>query len=47
MGLRTESLTREGASVSITCSSSHLTSFAVLVDVGGAKVLIYIKMISP
>ena len=43
-GLRTESLTRDGSSATITCSSSHLTSFAVLVDVGGAKVLIILNL---
>ena len=37
-GLRTESVTRDGNTVTVVCSSTHLTSFAVLVDVGGAKV---------
>ena len=37
-GLRTESVTRDGDTVTVTCSSNHLTSFAVLVDVGGAWV---------
>ena len=37
-GLRTESVTRDGDTVTVTCSSNHLTSFAVLVDVGGARV---------
>ena len=37
-GLRTESVTREGNNVTVTCSSNHLTSFSVLVDVSGAKV---------
>ena len=37
-GVKAVSLTREGNIVNITCSSSHLTSFAVLVDVGGAQV---------
>ena len=37
-GLRTESVTKDGDNVTVTCSSNHLTSFAVLVDVGGAKV---------
>ena len=32
-------MTREGDTVTVTCASTHLTSFAVLVDVGGAKVL--------
>ena len=31
-------MTRDGDTVTVTCSSNHLTSFAVLVDVGGAKV---------
>ena len=35
-------LTREGNVVTVTCSSVHLTSFAVLVDVGGAQVSVYI-----
>ncbi|CAI8057705.1 Adhesion G protein-coupled receptor L3 [Geodia barretti] len=37
-GLRTESVTRDGDTVTVTCSSNHLTSFAVLVDVGGARI---------
>ena len=37
-GVRTESVTREGDTVTVTCTSLHLTSFAVLVDVGGAQV---------
>ena len=37
-GLRTESVTRDGNTVTVTCASFHLTSFAVLVDVGGAQV---------
>ena len=39
-GVRTVSLIREGNIVNITCSSSHLTSFAVLVDVRGSQVCI-------
>ena len=31
-------MTRDGNTVTVVCSSTHLTSFAVLVDVGGAKV---------
>ena len=31
-------MTKDGDNVTVTCSSNHLTSFAVLVDVGGAKV---------
>ena len=30
---------REGNTVTVMCTSSHLTSFAVLVDVGGAQVV--------
>ena len=43
-GLKTESVTRDGNTVTITCSTTHLTSFAVLVDVsgGGSKVSIII-----
>ena len=41
-GLRTESVTRDGNTVTVTCASFHLTSFAVLVDVGGAQVYTYI-----
>lgn len=42
-GLKTESVTRDGNMVTITCSTIHLTSFAVLVDVsGGSKVCIYV-----
>ena len=37
-GLKTVSVTRVGDRVTVTCASSHLTSFAVLVDVGGAQV---------
>ena len=37
-GLRTVSVTRDGNTVTVVCSSTHLTSFAVLVDVGGARV---------
>ena len=37
-GLRTESVTRDGNTVTVTCASFHPTSFAVLVDVGGAQV---------
>ena len=36
--VRTVSVTREGDTVTVTCASTHLTSFAVLVDVGGAQV---------
>ena len=32
------SVTRDGDFVTVQCSSTHLTSFAVLVDVGGAQV---------
>ena len=32
-------MSREGNTVTVNCSSTHLTSFAVLVDVGGAQVL--------
>ena len=42
-GLKTESVMREGSNVTLTCSSTHLTSFAVLVDVGGAKVISYLS----
>ena len=38
-GLRTESVTRDGNTVTVTCASFHLTSFAILVDVGGAQVM--------
>ena len=38
-GVRTESVTRDGDTVTVTCASLHLTSFAVLVDVGGAQVV--------
>ena len=31
-------MTRVGDTVTVKCASSHLTSFAVLVDVGGAQV---------
>ena len=34
-------MTRDGNTVTVTCASFHLTSFAVLVDVGGAQVHIY------
>ena len=37
-GLETVSVTRVGDIVTVNCSSSHLTSFAVLVDVRGAQV---------
>ena len=37
-GLKTVSVTSVGDIVTVTCASSHLTSFAVLVDVGGAQV---------
>ena len=37
-GLVTESVVRDGGSVTVQCSSTHLTSFACLVDVGGAQV---------
>ena len=37
-GLRTESVTRDESIVTVVCASTHLTSFAVLVDVGGARV---------
>ena len=37
-GLRTKDVTRNGNTITVTCSSTHLTSFAVLVDVGGAQV---------
>ena len=31
--------------VTVTCASSHLTSFAVLVDVGGAQVMGFVHII--
>ena len=37
-GVTTVSVVRVGDIATVQCSSSHLTSFAVLVDVGGAKV---------
>ena len=37
-GVKTVSVTSVGDIVTVTCASSHLTSFAVLVDVGGAQV---------
>ena len=36
-GVKTLSVTRVRDIVTVTCASSHLTSFAVLVDVGGAQ----------
>ena len=41
-GLTTEDVRRDGNTITVVCSSTHLTSFAVLVDVGGARVRIYI-----
>ena len=38
-------MTREGNTVTVTCTSTHLTSFAVLVDVGGARVCLYIHVL--
>ena len=38
-GLRAVEVTRDGNTVSVVCASTHLTSFAVLVDVRGAQVL--------
>ena len=38
-GLRTVSVTRDGDTITVICTSSHLTSFAVLVDVAGVQVL--------
>ena len=35
-------MTRDGDTVTVTCVSLHLTSFAVLVDVGGAQVQVAI-----
>ena len=32
-------MTRDGDTVTVICTSSHLTSFAVLVDVAGGQVL--------
>ena len=37
-GLVTESVVRDGETVTVQCSSTHLTSFACLVDVGRAQV---------
>ena len=37
-GVTTERTTVSGGQSTVQCSSSHLTSFAVLVDVRGAKV---------
>ena len=34
-GITTVSVTRDGDFVTVQCSSTHLTSFAVLVGVGG------------
>ena len=34
-GVKTENVTRVGDTVTVVCSSTHLTSFAVLIDVGG------------
>ena len=36
-GVSTERVERDGDSVSVQCSSNHLTSFAVLVDVAGTQ----------
>ena len=37
--MSTVAVIREGNTVAVMCTSSHLTSFAVLVDVGGAQVV--------
>ena len=37
-GVTTDSVTTGGNSTVVQCSSTHLTSFAVLVDVGGLQV---------
>ena len=41
-GLKTVSVTRVRDTATVTCASSHLTSFAILVDVGGAQVCCYV-----
>ena len=38
-GVKTVSVTSVGDIVTVTCASSHLTSFAILVDVGGTQVM--------
>ena len=45
-GVKTVSVTRERNTVTVTCASSHLTSFAVLVDVGGAQASVFTCNIS-
>ena len=42
-GLTTVNVTKDGDFVTIQCSSTHLTSFAVLVAVGGTQVLTSIR----
>ena len=37
-GITTDAVTEAGENTYIQCSSTHLTSFAVLVDIHGAKV---------
>ena len=43
-GLVTESVVRDGETVTVQCSSTHLTSFACLVDVGRAQVSVCMCM---
>jgi len=42
-GVVTESVVRDGEHVTVQCTSTHLTSFACLVDVGGAQVSVYVS----
>ncbi len=43
LGVRTTNVTREGNTTSVQCEATHLTSFAVLVDVsGGQQVLSFV-----
>ena len=43
-GVVTESVVRDGEHVTVQCVSTHLTSFACLVDVGGAQVSVFVCM---
>ena len=43
--MSTERVERDGDSVSVQCSSNHLTSFAVLVDVDGTQKKVYMTLI--
>ena len=43
-GLTTDMVTIEGHLATVQCSSRHLTSFACLVDVGGAQVSVKLHL---